>query len=123
MLIFEDDVVLRPRFTEKLEAILKAADELPPGWLIYLGGRDTRVPDAFFLNRNLLFPLPMATADGYLTDAAAISKRLEWLSAHKALFGADHLLHRVDPACHIQNYWPKEALVEQGSVLVFSILS
>ena len=49
ILVFEDDVILRNNFVDLLQRGLVAANTLEPGWLLYLGGADAKVPDSFFL--------------------------------------------------------------------------
>src|ERR1700731_2805104 len=44
VLVFEDDVLLHADFAAQLNAAMRAADALAPGWLVYLGGADARVP-------------------------------------------------------------------------------
>jgi glycosyl transferase, family 25 len=116
ILVFEDDVLLSPQFAPRLNEALHAAETLPPGWLIYLGGADARVPDRFFLARELLIALPIATTEGYVTDLAACRKRVAWSEAHQIDKPSDHLLRRVDAALGIRHYWLPDSLVEQGSV-------
>jgi glycosyl transferase family 25 len=116
ILVFEDDVILHPQFGTRMAEVLRAADTLAPGWLVFLGGADTRVPDAFFLHAGPLVPLANATAEGYLTDLEACRRRLAWLDANKIADSADHLIARIDREKGIAQYWPLEPLVEQGSV-------
>src|SRR5262249_46334824 len=49
ILVLEDDVILHPDFRARLAAGMRAADALAPGWHVFLGGADARVPDDFFL--------------------------------------------------------------------------
>ena len=116
ILVFEDDVVLDPLFRVRMAEVLRAADALAPGWLIFLGGSDTKVPDSFFLDPEPLVPLANATAEAYLTDLEACRRRLAWCEANKIAEPADHLIARIDRDMNIGQYWPHEALVEQGSV-------
>ena len=116
ILVFEDDVVLHPQFRPRLAEAVRAADQLAPGWLVFLGGGDTKVPDAFFLHPGPLIPLPNPTAEGYLTDIEACRRRLAWCARNKIARPADHLIAEVDRLEGIAQYWPREPLVEQGSV-------
>lgn len=116
IMVFEDDVVLDPAFRSGIAEALGAAGALPPGWLIYLGGSDTKVPDWFFLHPGPLVPLRIATAEGYLTDLEACRRRLAWCEANKIIDPADHLIAAIDREACIGQYWPHKALVEQGSV-------
>jgi glycosyl transferase, family 25 len=116
ILVLEDDVVLSPRFKAGIAQALDAADQLAPAYLIFLGGADTKVPDAFFLAQGPLFPLPLPTAEGYVTDAVALQRRIAWLAEHRVDLPADHLINRIDRECGIGQYWVREPIVEQGSV-------
>ncbi len=116
ILVFEDDVLLAKHFRAGLDQALTACRDLPDGWLVFLGGADTKVPDAFFLADGPLFPLPLPTTEGYLTDAEAMQRRLTWLDANQVSLPADHLMNQIDLACGIGQYWLRRPIVEQGSV-------
>lgn len=116
-LVFEDDVVLAADFAARFDAAMRAAHELPPGWLVYLGGADTKVPDSYFLSEAPLIALPIATTEGYVTDLSAMRQRLAWLETHRIEQPADHLLRSMDRALGIPQYWLRPPIVEQGSVL------
>lgn len=116
ILVFEDDVLLAEDFGPRLDAALRAADALSPGWLIFLGGADTKVPDRYFLEPGPLIPLPIATAEAYVTDVEAARRRLAWADAHPVALPADHLLKRIDAELGIQQYWLRPPIAEQGSV-------
>lgn len=116
ILVFEDDVVLHPQFRIRLAEAVRAADRLAPGWLVFLGGGDTKVPDAFFLHSGPLIPMPNPTAEGYLTDIEACRRRLAWCERNRIDRPADHLIAEIDRVEGIAQYWPPEPLVEQGSV-------
>ncbi|MGQ0544081.1 MAG: glycosyltransferase family 25 protein [Betaproteobacteria bacterium] len=116
ILVFEDDVLLAARFAFVFDAAMRAADALAPGWLVFLGGADTKVPDSYFLAAGPLVPLPIATAEGYVTDLAAVERRLAWLESNKVALPADHLIRQIDAALGIAQYWLREPIVEQGSV-------
>lgn len=117
ILVFEDDAVLVPDFAPRFAQAMAAADTLPAGWLVFLGGMDTKVPDRYFLAKGPLVELPIATAEGYACDALALQRRLDWLAAHKAHLAADHLIRFIDKAQGTRQYWLTEPIVEQGSVL------
>jgi glycosyl transferase family 25 len=86
------------------------------GYLIFLGGADTKVPKDFFKNQADFYELSMPTAEAYITDLTAINLRLEWLERHKISLPADHATVKIDRDCNITQYWPKKSLVTQGSV-------
>jgi glycosyl transferase family 25 len=115
VLVFEDDALLATDFTARFDEGMRAADALEPGWLVYLGGADVKVPDSYFLARGPLVPLPIATTEGYVTDGAAIEKRLAWLERNKVTLPADFLLRRLDAELGIPQYWLRPSIVEQGS--------
>lgn len=116
VMVFEDDVVLHPAFHARLAAAMRAADGLAPGWHIFLGGADAKVPDRFFVHSGPLVPLASTTAEGYVSDLEACRRRLAWCAANKIRHPADQLIAHVDAAQGVAQYWPPEPLVEQGSV-------
>jgi glycosyl transferase family 25 len=117
ILVFEDDVVLAPDFTTRFASAMQAADALPAGYLVYLGGADAKVPDYYFLSPGLLVELPIATTEGYVTDLEAIRRRLTWLETNKVSLPADHLIKHIDASLGVTQYWLSRPIVEQGSVL------
>ena len=117
ILVFEDDVLLAPDFASRFDGAMRAADQLAPGWLVFLGGADTKVPDRYFLAAGPLVPLPIATAEGYVTDRAAIEKRLAWTARGRIDLPADLFLRRLDAELGIAQFWVRPPLVEQGSVV------
>jgi glycosyl transferase family 25 len=116
ILVFEDDVILHPEFRRRLAAAMHAADALAPGWHIFLGGADAKVPDGFFLHPGPLIPLASATAEGYVTDLEGCRRRVGWCERNRIAHPADQLIAHIDRIENIQQYWLPEALVEQGSV-------
>ncbi len=116
ILVFEDDVVLSSNFSKKLHRILEITEEIRPGYLIFLGGADTKVPKNFFINQSELFELSMPTAEAYVTDLTAMKLRLDWLNTYKISLPADHAMVKIDQECSITQYWPKQSLVTQGSI-------
>ena len=117
ILVLEDDVILAPAFCTRLAQTVTAADALAPGWLVFLGGADTKVPDWFFLHAGPLVPLVNSTAEGYVTDLEACRRRVAWCEVHKIAHAADHQMAHIDREQDIRQYWPLEPLVEQGSVI------
>jgi glycosyl transferase family 25 len=116
ILVFEDDVILHPEFRRRFAEAMRAADALAPGWHVFLGGADAKVPDNFFLHPGPLVPLVSATAEGYVTDLEACRRRVAWCERNKIAYPADQLIAHVDRIENIQQYWLADALVEQGSV-------
>lgn len=117
ILVFEDDAVLAPDFAAHLEQALDSDELLPEGWLIFLGGMDTKVPYTYFLSDGPLVELPIATAEGCVSDLCAIRRRLEWVERNKITLPADHLIRRIDKDQGIRQFWLRHPIVEQGSVL------
>ncbi len=116
ILVFEDDIVLDDNFSTKLQEVLQAANNISSGYLIFLGGADTKVLKEFFKNKADLYELSMPTAEAYITDLTAIKLRMEWLEKHRISLPADHATVKIDQDCSIKQYWPKKSLVTQGSV-------
>jgi glycosyl transferase family 25 len=117
VMVFEDDVVLHPEFHARLAAAMFVADGLAPGWHIFLGGADAKVPDDFFLHPGPLVPLASTTAEGYVADLEACRRRVAWCGANKINLPADQLITHIDRVEGVAQYWPPEPLVEQGSVI------
>lgn len=117
VLVFEDDAVLDNDFVDQFDRAMQAADRLDPGWLIFLGGHDTKVPDRFFLEPGPLIELPIATAEGYVCDSEAISRRLRWLESHRIHLAFDHQVRLIDQAVEVKQFWLTRPIVQQGSVL------
>lgn len=117
ILILEDDALLDPDFGARFVRAMQAADLLEPGWLVFLGGHDTKVPDRFFLAQGPLVELPIATAEGYVCDAEALRRRLAWVDGHAIDLALDLFMRKLDPELGIRQYWLRQPLVEQGSVV------
>ncbi|NTV97646.1 MAG: hypothetical protein HGA70_00565 [Chlorobiaceae bacterium] len=116
ILVFEDDAILKKDFILKIKHVMSEADKFDPGYLVNLGGYDTKVPDDFFLHDGLLIRQPIATTEGYLSDAESLKRRMQWLQENKVSLPADHLLQHIDKECGIAQYWLEKPLVQQGSV-------
>jgi len=116
ILIFEDDALLSKTFNQQLKLVIDEANGLVPGYLIFLGGADVKIPMAELAADNLLLERPIATTEGYITDIDACRKRLQWLEQNKISLPADHLIKVIDQTSAVKNFWARPALVEQGSV-------
>ncbi len=117
ILILEDDALLDAQFAQRLCEAMAAADRLEPGWLVFLGGQDTKVPDRYFLAPGPLVELPIATTEGYVCDAEALRRRLAWLDGHRVEQALDLFLRQLDPQLGIRQFWLTQPVVEQGSVV------
>lgn len=117
ILVFEDDAVLAPDFARRFDQAMAAAQQLPPGWLVFLGGVDTKVPEHYFLSEGPLVELPIATTEAYACDRESMLRRVQWLQQHRVTLAADHLIRRMDRELGVRQYWLRHPVVEQGSVL------
>lgn len=115
ILVFEDDVILDQDFVARFDEAMRAAQGLAAGWVLFLGGKDVKVPARYFLAPGPLVELPISTAEALVCDATAIRRRLGWLESHKIALPADHLMRQIDTACQTPHYWMTHPIVEQGS--------
>jgi glycosyl transferase family 25 len=116
ILVFEDDVQLNNRFSEGFDEAMRAAENLVPGWLIFLGGMDAHAPSSYFRSAGPLVPLPLPTTEGCVLDREAIRRHLAWISHNKVRLPADHLMNAIDAETATPQYWLRHPVVEQGSV-------
>ena len=116
ILVFEDDVILKPNFVSRLNDAVNDLERKQNPYLLYLGGADTKVPDSFLLSEEDIVEQPIATSEAYVTNFMASKRRIEWLNNHKVKLPSDFLLRTMDPLCGIVQYWMKEHIAEQGSV-------
>ena len=117
VLVFEDDAVLASTFRKVFDQAMAAAEKQTPGWMIFLGGFDTRVPLEYFRSRGPLVELPMATAEACVYDQETMQRRLAWLSRNPVSLPADHLMRHIDQQEGTRQYWLRHPIVEQGSVV------
>ncbi len=115
ILILEDDVLLKPHFITRLTFYLNQLHGID-GFLLFLGGADTRVSIRELLFGRPIFRRAIRTADAYVTDLVACKKRLNWLESNKISKPADHLLVEIDKSVGNAQYWTASYLAEQGSV-------
>jgi glycosyl transferase family 25 len=116
ILVFEDDVILKPNFVSRLNDAVNDLERKQNPYLLYLGGADTKVPDSFLLSNEDIIEQPIATSEAYVTNFMASKRRVDWLNNHKVKLPSDFLLRTMDPLRGISQYWLKEHIVEQGSV-------
>jgi glycosyl transferase family 25 len=117
VLVFEDDVMLHKRFNCHFEQLMNEIKKLPPDYIVFLGGADTKVPENFFLSKELLYPLPIATSEGLVMDLAGIKRRLAWVDQNKIHCPIDHLIAHIDKTQNASSYWSKIPLTEQASII------
>ena len=115
ILILEDDVILQPNFIIRLSFFLEELSSTD-GYLLFMGGADTRVSIRELLFGQPVFERTIRTADAYVTDISACKKRMQWLELNKISKPADHLIVEVDQSVGNTQYWTSSYLVEQGSV-------
>jgi glycosyl transferase, family 25 len=117
ILVFEDDVILKPNFVSRLNDAVNDLERKQNPYLLYLGGADTKVPDSFLLSEEDIVEQPIATAEAYVTNFQACTKRIDWLNKYKVKLPADFLLRTIDPQCAISNnIGLRQHIAEQGSV-------
>lgn len=117
ILVFEDDVMLHEKFNYHFERLMNEIKKLPPDYVVFLGGADTKVPEDFFLSKGLIYPLPIATSEGLVMDLAGIKRRLGWIDQNKIHCPIDHLIAHIDKTQKAPSYWSKIPLTEQASII------
>lgn len=115
ILVFEDDVLLKPHFVSRLSLYLNELRGLD-GYLLFMGGADTRVSIRELLFGRPIFKRSIRTADAYITDLTACKNRLNWLESNKISQPADHLIVEIDKSVGSLQFWTASYLTEQGSV-------
>ena len=114
-MVFEDDIILTDNFREKLTQIIEDTKTLAPGYLIFLGGADTKLSPNFLQHPSPLVPRRITTAEGFIIDNTTAKKRCEWLLNNNISLPADGLMCKIDQDMGLPHYWPKQAIVEQAS--------
>lgn len=117
-LVLEDDVMLSDDFTRILADAVEEAARLPAPRTVQLGcANNMHVPRHLLRDGQRLYKASQVRAtDSYLIDPEGARRRVEYLTANKIAFPADHLFNRTDAACGIQFYWLEPTIVEQGSM-------
>jgi GR25 family glycosyltransferase involved in LPS biosynthesis len=116
LLVLEDDFVLNRNFFKQFDRIYHELAELPSRHLVNLGGANSKVPLALYRANSYFYSHWMETCEGYLCDADALKGLLEWLNNNLVDRPADHMIRKASQDMDVQHYWPKEALIEQGSL-------
>jgi len=118
ILVFEDDAILTKNFVSDLVPIINDVEKIKSGYLVFLGGADTKVPFNKIKTNKDIFEHPIATTEGYLTDLMACKKRVHYIESmkNKIRLPNDHLIKHLDKKLNITNFWSRKPLVEQGSV-------
>jgi GR25 family glycosyltransferase involved in LPS biosynthesis len=116
-LVLEDDVILFKSFLDGLRRTIDLAKDLPPGWLIFLGGADNKIDSRFFESKDLcLVERSLTTAEAYLIDRRGCELRAQWLSNHIIDRQADHQLKLIDDEIGLRQYSVSKPLATQGSI-------
>lgn len=116
-LILEDDVVLFDSFFDELQGILGQGSQLPPGWLIFLGGADNKIDSRFYHSEGqYLVEKLITTAEAYLVDRHGCELRLRWLEENYIDRQADHQLKLMDQNLGIVHYCVSNPIATQGSI-------
>ena len=103
-LVFEDDAILSDDFREAMRDIVNVAETLPPGYLIFLGGADTKLPRGFLEYPSALVPRRMTTTEGFIIDNTIAHRRLEWLARHAVSVPADALMRHMDEEIGVPHF-------------------
>ena len=116
-MVLEDDVILFDEFERTVESVLSKIRDIPPGWLIFLGGADNKL-DTRFLNVEPfdLLEIPISTAECYLLDRRGCLKRNQWIEKHGFVKPADHQLAHMDRELGIKHYRLGRPVATQGSI-------
>lgn len=118
VLVFEDDAMLAPDFTQVFGAAMRAADLIEQPYMIYLGCGDNKYvapsqrSNSGLVKTNLALPATDAT----VVDQRAARLRLEYVGRQKITRPADWLMREADAAMGVAHYWLTDPIVEQGSM-------
>jgi len=116
-LVLEDDAILFPEFSATLNQILNSETVPLEPFLLFAGGADNKVTDAFLKAKpNDLVKHPLSTAETYIIERSAAEKRLKWCSENRIDKPADHFLTWIDHKLGIAQYWTGVPLATQGSI-------
>ena len=116
LLVLEDDFVLSQNFLIQFDHLYHALSGLAAGYLINLGGANSRVPLELYRTSSFFFPHWMETCEGYLCDKNACQMLLRWLDNNIVDRPSDHMIRKASQEMCVQHYWPRDALLEQGSL-------
>lgn len=116
-LVLEDDALLPPDFSQKMESVLSLIKAVNEPCLVFLGGTDNRLDSRFFECDSMsLIESPMTTAEAYLLNRKGCEIRLKWLDNHQIDKPADHYLKSLDKKLGITQFRVSEPFVSQGSI-------
>ena len=100
ILVFEDDAILAPDFTQVFGAATRAADLIDQPYMIYLGcGHSKYVAPSQRSNSGLVKTnLALPATDATVVDQRAARLRLEYVGRQKITRPADWLMREADAA-------------------------
>jgi glycosyl transferase family 25 len=117
-LIFEDDVILSPRFLQNLKRVLNDSLATHEPHAVYLSNAchkytpRSRLKRGYYIYEN---DHSRAT-DAYLVTESACRLRLKWLEHHRVSTPIDHVYNEMDRELGIRMFWAEPPFVEQGSM-------
>ena len=118
VLVFEDDAILAPNFSEVFSAAMRRADLIEQPYMIYLGCGDNKYVAPTERSDSVLVRTKQAlpATDATVFDQQAARLRLEYVARKKITRPADWLMRDADAAMGVAHYWLSEPIVEQGSM-------
>lgn len=117
VLVFEDDVVLSPRFNEVFAQAMRELEQMDKSCLLYLGcGHNRYAEGARHSPTMLVAGGPLPAAEALVLDRESCVRRLQWLDRNKVTRPPDWLLRELDAELGIPHFWLREPVVEQGSM-------
>ncbi len=118
VLVFEDDAILAPDFTQVFSAAMRAADRIEQPYMVYLGCGDNKYVAPAERSDSVLVKTQQAlpATDATVLDQRAARLRLEYVARTKITRPADWLMREADAAMGVTHYWLREPVVEQGSM-------
>jgi O-antigen ligase/GR25 family glycosyltransferase involved in LPS biosynthesis len=118
VLVFEDDAMLAPDFSQVFSAAMREADLLEQPYMVYLGCGDNKYVAASQRLDSVLVKTKLAlpATDAIVVDQRAAQLRLEYIGRQRITRPADWLMREADAAMGVAHYWLRDPIVEQGSM-------
>lgn len=117
-LVFEDDAILVPDFSERLKRVLVEAEQWPRPRVLHLGAATN-----FYTPASQLRPGQIVyegdrvrNTEAYVLGAPEAAARLDWIARNPMTLPIDFTFNHSDPATGIPFLWPEPPLAEQGSL-------
>ena len=116
-LILEDDAIFFDDVAERIKIVTENLEQLPPSWLIFLGGADNKIDQRFLdKDKNVFIEAPITTTEAYLTDYESCKRRIEWVAQNGIELPSDHQLQKMDPLLSIAQFKLANPMCTQGSI-------